>query len=88
MKIYHNPRCRKSREGVQYLTEKGVLFERTQTRVYPHRNLFSHVIGQIDEDHDGISGIEKSFNYQLKSDQEPLITTLDTNIQFLIREIE
>ena len=27
MKIYHNPRCRKSREGVQYLTKKGVLFE-------------------------------------------------------------
>ena len=27
MKIYHNPRCRKSREGVQYLTEKGVKFE-------------------------------------------------------------
>ena len=27
MKIYHNPRCRKSREGVQYLAEKGVLFE-------------------------------------------------------------
>ena len=27
MKIYHNPRCRKSREAVQYLTEKHVLFE-------------------------------------------------------------
>ena len=27
MKIYHNPRCRKSREAVQYLTEKDVLFE-------------------------------------------------------------
>ena len=27
MKIYHNPRCRKSREGVQYLTVKGVKFE-------------------------------------------------------------
>ena len=27
MKIYHNPRCRKSREGVQYLTDKGVEFE-------------------------------------------------------------
>ena len=27
MKIYHNPRCRKSREGVQYLTDKGVKFE-------------------------------------------------------------
>ena len=27
MKIYHDPRCRKSREGVQYLTDKGVKFE-------------------------------------------------------------
>ena len=27
MKIYHNSRCRKSREAVQYLTEKGVSFE-------------------------------------------------------------
>ena len=27
MKIYHNPRCRKSREAVQYFTEKDVLFE-------------------------------------------------------------
>ena len=27
MKIYHNPRCRKSREGVQYLIDKGVEFE-------------------------------------------------------------
>jgi len=27
MKIYHNPRCRKSREVVQYLNEKGLLFE-------------------------------------------------------------
>tara|TARA_Y100000991_G_scaffold82615_1_gene62390 strand:- start:1177 stop:1515 length:339 start_codon:yes stop_codon:yes gene_type:complete len=27
MKIYHNPRCRKSREAIQYLTEKEVLFE-------------------------------------------------------------
>ncbi len=27
MKIYHNPRCRKSREGVQYLTDIGVEFE-------------------------------------------------------------
>ena len=27
MKIYHNSRCRKSREGVQYLMDKGVEFE-------------------------------------------------------------
>ena len=27
MKIYHNPRCRKSREGVKYLTDKRLNFE-------------------------------------------------------------
>ena len=27
MKIYHNPRCRKSREGVQYLSNKGIEFK-------------------------------------------------------------
>ena len=31
------------------LGEKGLLFETTQTRIYPHKNLFSHVIGQIDD---------------------------------------
>ena len=68
------------------LGEKGMLFEKTQTRIYPHKNLFSHVIGQIDEDHNGISGIEKSFNDQLKLNKKSLVTTLDTNLQFLIRE--
>ena len=32
------------------LGEKGLLFEINQTRIYPHKNLFSHVIGQIDSD--------------------------------------
>lgn len=27
MKIYHNPRCSKSRKGLQYLEEKGYQFE-------------------------------------------------------------
>ena len=27
MKIYHNPRCRKSRDGVEYLSSKGINFE-------------------------------------------------------------
>ncbi len=27
MKIYHNPRCRKSREGIEYLTQKKASFE-------------------------------------------------------------
>ena len=68
------------------LGEKGLFFESTQTRVYPHKNLFSHVIGQIDLDNKGISGIEKSFDQELKSNTNPIIMSLDTNIQFLIRD--
>ena len=30
------------------LGEKGLLFEMSQTRIYPHKNLFSHVIVKID----------------------------------------
>ncbi len=69
------------------LGEKGLLFERTQTRIYPQKNLFSHVIGQIDSDNNGISGAEKYFDKNLKKvDNEPLYLSLDTNLQYLIRE--
>ena len=69
------------------LGEKGILFEKSQTRIYPHKNLFSHVIGQTDSDNFGISGIEKNFfDKKLRSKNISLVTTLDTNIQFLIRE--
>ena len=68
------------------LGEKGILFETTQTRIYPHKNLFSHVIGQIDSDNVGISGIEKSFDKEIRLKDKTLITTLDSNIQFLVRE--
>ena len=27
LKIYHNPRCRNSRKGLQYLQEKGLAYE-------------------------------------------------------------
>ena len=54
--------------------------------IYPHKNLFSHVIGQTDMDNKGISGIEKSFDKELQSNNKPIIMTLDANLQFLIRE--
>ena len=68
------------------LGEKGLLFEATQTRIYPHKNLFSHVVGQINIDNEGISGLEKSFDKELKLNKKPIMTTLDANIQFLVRE--
>ena len=76
----------KERLKLWSLGEKGILFESTQTRIYPHKNLFSHLVGQIDIDNNGISGIEKSFDAEIKSKGMPIKTTMDTNLQFLIRE--
>ncbi len=69
------------------LGEKGLLFEMTQTRIYPHKNLFSHVIGQIDSENNGISGIEKFFDKDLKkAENKSIHLSLDTNLQYLIRQ--
>jgi len=73
-------------ERLQNLGDKSIEFEEQITRVYPQQNLFSHIIGQIDDDNNGVSGIEKFFDYELKKRSEPLELTVDTDIQFLIRE--
>jgi len=69
------------------LGEKGLLFETTQTRIYPHKNLFSHVVGQIDSDNKGISGVEKYFDRNLRSiKNNDIKLSLDVNLQYLIRD--
>ena len=59
--------------------------EKKITRIYPDKNLFSHVVGQIDEDNNGISGLEKSFDQKLKDGRDKLVLTLDKELQFIIR---
>ena len=69
--------------------EKGIMFEPFQARMYTHGNLFSHVIGQVDYDNYGISGVEKYFDRELKDNKlikEPLKLTLDSNLQYVINK--
>ena len=68
------------------LGDKSISSEESLIRLYPQENLFSHIIGQIDDNNNGISGLEKSFDEELKKINDPLRLTLDTDIQFLIRE--
>ena len=49
------------------LGEKAIKFEPFQARMYTHGNLFSHIIGQVDYDNYGVSGIEKYFDKELKN---------------------
>ena len=71
---------------LRLLGDKSIIFEKQVSRIYPQKSLFSHIVGQIDDDNKGISGIEKSFDFELRKDDIPLQLTLDTNIQFLIRK--
>ena len=71
------------------LGEKGLIFEAYQARIYPQGDLYSHILGQIDSENYGISGIEKSLDNELvdlTKINEPLKLSLDTNIQYLIKK--
>ena len=73
-------------EKLMMLGDKSLIPEPRITRFYPQKNLFSHIIGQIDNDNNGISGIEKSFDLNLKDSNQDLNLTVDINLQYLIRE--
>ena len=75
------------KEKLWSLGEKGIIFEPFQSRIYTHANLYSHILGQVDYDNYGISGVEKYFDQELKNKKlldSPLQLTLDTNIQHII----
>ena len=73
-------------EKIMMLGDKSIKPKEKLRRVYPQKNLFSHIIGQIDDDNIGISGLEKSLDEKLKNDKSTVTLTVDKDIQFLIRE--
>ena len=72
-------------EKLMQLGDKSIEPRDNLIRIYPQKNLFSHIIGQIDNDNNGISGLEKSLDSELKNVQEPISLTVDKDIQYLIR---
>ncbi len=72
-------------EKLMQIGDKSIESRDNLTRIYPQKNLFSHIIGQIDIDNNGISGLEKSLDGDLKKTKKPIMLTVDKDIQFLIR---
>ena len=73
-------------EKIMTLGDKSIQAKEKLSRIYPQKNLFSHIIGQIDDDNIGISGLEKSLDEKLKKNKKLVQLTVDKDIQFLIRE--
>jgi len=71
------------------LGEPSLELSKREIRIYPQQNLFSHIIGRVDTDNNGISGIEMFLDKKLRDKSNlnaPIKLSLNTNIQYLIYE--
>lgn len=64
----------------------GIYFQKDERRVYPHGELFAHVLGYTDIDNQGLGGIERKFNDSLLSMGKPLNLSLDIRVQHVLRD--
>ncbi len=78
----------KQKDQFWLMGNKAFVFDPKPSRIYPQQNLFSHILGQTDDINEGISGLEKFLDEDLKNEKKinfPLKLTLDSNLQHLIR---
>lgn len=64
----------------------GVFFLNTEHRVYPNKNLCSHIVGFTDVDNNGISGLEKSLDDTLKKNDGQVELSVDIRVQNTVRD--
>lgn len=61
-------------------------FEEGEKRIYPHNNLFSHILGHTNIDNKGIAGLEKFLDERLTNSTKAVQLSVDIGIQNTIRE--
>ena len=71
-------------QKVYDMGETGIVITPTYLRKYPHDELVSHILGDVDIDNIGIAGIEKSFNQRLSKNE--FISSIDIEIQYAVRD--
>lgn len=65
------------KEAVEALNLKGVYFQKENQRIYPKRDLASHVLGFVDLDEKGLGGIEYELDSQIRGTSEKIIVMAD-----------
>jgi len=91
-KLFHV--IKKNLSPVEYnnvlsLGEPSLELVENETRIYPNKNLFSHILGNVDTDQQGISGIELFLNDEILDKKKiniPIVLSVDQSVQFIIRE--
>jgi cell division protein FtsI (penicillin-binding protein 3) len=64
-------------EAVAALNLKGIYFQKENQRIYPKRDLASHVLGFVDLDEKGLGGIEHELDGQIRGKSEKIIVMAD-----------
>lgn len=64
----------------------GLDIEPVQTRRYPKRRLFSHVVGFVGNDGTGLEGAERTYDKYLRENKDPLRLSLDSRVQSVFYE--
>ncbi|WP_161600764.1 peptidoglycan D,D-transpeptidase FtsI family protein [Teichococcus oryzae] len=77
----------REQQGVINLGIAGLDFEEAERRYYPQGRAAVHVLGNVDVDGNGISGIERTFDAQLRGQPDkPLKLSLDVRVQLALRD--
>jgi cell division protein FtsI (penicillin-binding protein 3) len=80
----------KDLQKVINLGETGIVIKDSYKRLYVHQNLFSHIIGEVNDDNIGVSGIELSIDNLsediVKNNEQKIVSSLDVRIQNIVRD--
>lgn len=64
----------------------GVLFQTEHRRIYPQGNLAGHVLGYVGIDNNGLAGIERGLDDELKTSDDPVELSIDSRLQYILQE--
>ena len=64
-------------ERIKALNLKGIYFEKESKRFYPKRELAAHVLGYVGMDDEGLSGIEREYDDQLRGKPGRMLIQVD-----------
>ena len=76
----------RQREIIAEAKLPGLDIEQVQTRRYPKRRLFSHIVGFVGNDAHGLEGAERVYDNYLTENKDPLRLSLDSRIQSVFYE--
>ena len=74
------------REIIQKARLEGLEVEKIQTRKYPKRRLFSHIVGFVGAEGRGLEGAERIYEEYLTENKDPLRLSVDSRVQSVFYE--